>query len=210
MIVLGFFRIPRSIFRSHAMARDEPLETDRANTMTTPIRKTKPLFCLSALLLGLISAPAMSWTEKEKIKDTAYVNTLCKFEPQAQCSWAVKIGAQAPGADLHEASMASMRLDGANLQGANLTRAILQLANLKDANLMLSNLTHAHLHAVNLQNANLMMANLQNANLLDADLSGANLKGANIQGTIFIQAKLDGATWTDGRVCAAGSKGKCL
>lgn len=178
--------------------------------MTTPTRQTTTLFCISALMMGLFSAPAVSWTDKDKIKDTAYVNTLCKFEPQAQCSWAVKIGAQVPGADLRESSMASMRLDGANLQGANLSRAILQLANLKDANLMMSNLKYAHMHAVNLQNANLMMANLQHANFLDADLSGANLQGANIQGAIFIQAKLDGATWIDGRVCATGSKGECM
>ena len=48
------------------------------------------------------------------------------------------------------------------------------------------------------------------ANFLDADLSGANLRGANLQGAILIQAKLSGATWTDGRVCAEGSVGKCL
>ncbi|WP_260292707.1 pentapeptide repeat-containing protein [Sedimenticola hydrogenitrophicus] len=137
-------------------------------------------------------------------------NTTCKFEPQAQCSWAVRIGAQIPGVDMHEASMASMRLDNANLQGANLSRAILHLANLQGANLMLSNLEHAALHAVNLQGANLMLANLKGANFLDADLSGANLRGANMEGAILIAAKLDNATWTDGRVCAVGSKGECL
>ncbi|WP_428605383.1 pentapeptide repeat-containing protein [Sedimenticola sp.] len=136
-------------------------------------------------------------------------STTCKFEPEAQCSWAVRIGAQIPGVDMHDASMASMRLDHANLQGANLSGAILHLADLEGANLMLSNLQHAALHAVNLQNANLMLANLKGANLLDADLSGANLRGANLENTIFIAAKLDNATWTDGRVCAVGSIGEC-
>jgi len=178
--------------------------------MTSPTQQTPVTLYLCALLVCLFATQALAWTDKNKIKDTAYVNTLCKLEPFTQCSWAVLIGIKAAGKDLHEASMASARLDDANLQGANLSRAILQLANLQNANLMLSNLEHAHLHAVNLQNANLMLANLQHANLLDADLSGANLKGANIQGTIFIQAKLDGATWTDGRICAKGSKGECL
>ncbi len=178
--------------------------------MTTPTRKTSTICCLTALLLGLFSLQALAWTEKDKIKDTANINSVCKLEPYAQCSWSVMIGVNGAGMDLRESSMSSIRLDDANLQGANLSRAILQLANLQNANLMLSNLEHAHLHAVNLQNANLMMANLQNANLLDADLSGANLKGANIQGAILIAAKLDGATWTDGRICAKGSKGECL
>ena len=55
-----------------------------------------------------------------------------------------------------------------------------------------------------------MMANMQKVNLLDADLSGANLQGANLNGAILIKAKFDGATWTDGRICAKGSIGRCL
>jgi hypothetical protein len=30
-----------------------------------------------------------------------------------------------------------------------------------------------------------------------------------MEGAILIAAKLDNATWTDGRVCAVGSKGEC-
>ncbi|MCW8907096.1 MAG: pentapeptide repeat-containing protein [Sedimenticola sp.] len=164
---------------------------------------------VSMALLTSYAIEANAW--RDDIETSGPIeNTTCKFEPRAQCSWAVRVGAQAPGVDMHEASMASMRLDNANLQGANLSRAILHLANLKGANLMLSNLESATLHAVNLQGANLMLANLKGANFLDADLSGANLRGANLDGAILIAAKLDNATWTDGRVCKAGSKGECL
>ena len=165
------------------------------------------VFLLFAMMTVYIT-PVNAWTDKVETLDDA--NTLCKLEPAAQCTSAVRIGLQAPGVDMRDATMATMRLDGANLQGANLQRAILQLANLKGANLMLANLEGAHMHASNLQNANLMLANMQRVNLLDADLSGSNLTGANLTGAILIKAKFDNATWTDGRICAKGSVGECL
>ena len=162
--------------------------------------------CLSALLLA---APlATGWTDD--VESLPNINTLCKPEPEAQCTQAVRIGLQAPGVDWRESSMAQIRLDDANLQGANLSRSIMHLSNLSGANLMLANLEGTHLHAANLRGTNLTMANLSGASLLDADLSGANLLGARLQKTILIQAKFDGATWPDGRVCAEGSIGECL
>ncbi len=167
----------------------------------------KVVLSLAATIAMSVTLGANAWTDQiDKLKD---VNTLCKFEPEAQCSWAVRIGAKAPGVDMHDASMASMRLDKANLQGANLSGVILQLSSLEGANLMLANLERAHMHGTNLRNANLMMANLTGVNLLDADLTGANLRGAKIQGVILMKARLDNATWTNGRVCAVGSIGEC-
>ncbi|MDH5600091.1 MAG: pentapeptide repeat-containing protein [Gammaproteobacteria bacterium] len=163
---------------------------------------------VTALLLLLTgTSVTLAWSDST---DKADINTACKLEPEAQCTSAIRKGLNAPGLDMNHASMEKMRLDGAKLQRANFSYAIMQLANLKGADLMLANLQHAHLHAANLQGANLMMANLQNSNLLDADLSGANLRGANLNGAILIQAKFDGATWTDGKICAKGSIGKCL
>jgi uncharacterized protein YjbI with pentapeptide repeats len=159
------------------------------------------------MMLAGLAPEARAWSDKITAKDD--VNTVCKLEPEAQCAQAVRIGLQAPGVDMHDASMTTMRLDGANLERANLSGAILQLANLSKANLMGSNLERAHLHAVNLRGANLQLANLQRANFLDADLSGANLRGANVLGAIFVAARLDKAVWTDGRVCAEGSIGEC-
>ena len=161
-----------------------------------------------AVIASVYMMTASAWTDD--LEQLGNVNTICKFEPEAQCSWAVRVNSEAPGVDMHESSMASIRLDGSNLQGANLSYSIIQLASLKGTNLMLANLEGAHMHGVNLQNANLMLANLRKVNLLDADLSGANLQGANLQGAIIIKAKFDGATWIDGRSCAIGSIGKCL
>jgi uncharacterized protein YjbI with pentapeptide repeats len=176
--------------------------------MKSPTIRAKLLFAAATFGLVMLSCDALAWSQDmDKLQDS---NTLCKLEPEAQCTQAIRIGLQAPGADLHESSMAQMRLDGANLQGANLSGSIMQLVNLHGANLMLSNLERVHLHAANLQGANLMLANLRKANLLDADLSGANLRGANLEGAILIKAKFDGAIWTDGRVCAHGSVGDCL
>ena len=173
---------------------------------------TKTHSRLTAMLFSIILFPlaqlTFAWTDDTDALPN--INSLCKPEPEAQCTQAVRIGLQAPGVDWSESSMVQMRLDEANLQGANLSRSILHLSNLKGANLMLANLEGATLHAANLQKTNLTMANLTGANFLDADLSGANLLGANLQKAIFIQAKLSGATWSDGRVCAEGSVGECL
>lgn len=163
---------------------------------------------LATLLLCSVFGVAHAWTEN--INKLADDNSLCKMEPEAQCTSAVRVGVNAPGVNMNHASMEKMRLDGAKLQRANFSYAIMQLVNLKGADLMLANLEGAHLHAANLQNANLMMSNMQKTNLVDADLSGANLQGANLNGAILIKTKFDGATWTDGRICAKGSIGKCL
>ena len=161
------------------------------------------IFVLASGNVAVVNA----WTDDiDSLKD---VNTLCKVEPEAQCTSAVRIGLEAPGADMHNSSMTTMRLDNANLERANLSNSILQLSNLKGANLRLANLHGAHMHGVNLENANLMMADLSKANLMDANLSGANLTGANLMGAILLKTKFDNATWTDGRVCAVGSIGKC-
>lgn len=169
--------------------------------------KTTLRLSVAFLALGFASL-AHAWTDDlSTIED---VNTLCKLEPEAQCTQAVRIGLNAPGIDMHESSMTTMRLDKANLQGANLSHCILQLTSFKGANLMLVNFEGSHMHAVNLVNANLSMANLSKVNLMDADLSGANLLGANLNGAILLKAKFDNATWTDGRICAKGSIGKCL
>ena len=165
------------------------------------------LVIFSCLMSGY-STVVNAWTDD--IASIEDVNTLCKLEPEAQCTSAVRIGLNAPGIDMNNASMSTMRLDNANLQRANLSYAILQLSSLKGANLMLANLEGAHMHAVNLENANLMMANMKKVNLMDANLSGANLTGANLNGAILLKAKFDNATWVDGRVCAVGSIGKCL
>lgn len=174
------------------------------------MKKTIKRGLQAVLIFGMSSymLSVSAWTDD--LDKLGNVNSICKLEPEAQCSWAVRVNIEAPGVDMHESSMASIRLDGSNLQGANLSYSIIQLASLKDTNLMLANLEGAHMHGVNLQNANLMLANLRKVNLLDADLTGANLQGANLQGAILIKAKLDGATWIDGRVCAIGSIGECL
>ncbi len=163
---------------------------------------------VSVLFSSAIFSYANAWTNDiDSIKD---VNTTCKFEPETQCTSAVRIGAKLAGVDMNSSSMTTMRLDNSDLQRANLSHSILQMSNFKGSNMMLINLEGAHMHAVNLQNTNLMLANMNKVNLLDADLRGANLKGANLQGAILIKANLSNATWTDGRVCAEGSIGKCL
>ncbi len=169
--------------------------------------KTLGLCAVLAAAAGLAAPDAGAWSDKVSSADDA--NSICKLEPEAQCTQAIRIGLQAPGLDMNHASMANMRLDEANLKGGNFEAASLQLANLYKANLEGANLHRTHLHAVNLRGANLKNADLRGANLLDADLAGADLSGADLTGAILIQAKFDKAVWTDGRICAAGSVGGC-
>jgi len=165
-------------------------------------------FALAALVLSLgLATTVQAWTDKiDKAHD---INTRCKFEPEAQCTDAIRINAQIEGVDMRNSSMPKMRLDGANMKGINLEGSNMEIINLKGANLTFANLKRAQLHAANLQNANLMLADMSGATLVDADLSGANLRGAKITHTIFFQANLSKATWVDGRVCAEGSIGEC-
>ena len=86
--------------------------------------------------------------------------------------------------DLREATLSGLDLSGAKLSYANLSGA-------------------------DLSNADLSEANLSGAKLIFAILRGANLKGANLNDARLAEADLSEATWTDGRKCAMGSKGKC-
>ncbi|WP_188661055.1 pentapeptide repeat-containing protein [Terasakiella brassicae] len=166
----------------------------------------KHAFLTAVFGLGLATS-AQAWTDQIDPKND--INTRCKFEPEAQCTDAIRVGAQIEGVDMSYSSMPKMRLDGANMKRINLQGSNMEIINLKGADLTLANLSFSQLHAANLQNANLMLSNMTKALLVDADLRGANLQGANIQGAVFFQANLSNATWVDGRVCAEGSIGEC-
>ena len=70
---------------------------------------------LGGLLATILVSGAHAWTDNIEILED--VNTICKLEPESQCTFAIRIGVQAPGVDTHQASMASMRPGGANLGG---------------------------------------------------------------------------------------------
>jgi uncharacterized protein YjbI with pentapeptide repeats len=107
-------------------------------------------------------------------------------------------------ADLTGARMTNMRLSradfsGARLDGADLSYSEMAVARLRDASLNGAELTGASLRGADLAGADLSGANLSYVDLLGADLTGANLRAAT----------LDNAIWTDGRICAPGSVGRC-
>lgn len=155
----------------------------------------------AALAAGLLAAGAAQ-------ADPRVVNG-CRIEPATNCSYAKLENADLEGVDLSDASLHAAVLSGANLKKANLQRVDLQVGNLSKADLRGANLEHAHLFANDLEGAQLEGANLKGVNFVDAKLQGANLKGADLTGALFESADLAGATWSDGRVCAAGSVGAC-
>jgi uncharacterized protein YjbI with pentapeptide repeats len=63
---------------------------------------------------------------------------------------------------------------------------------------------------VDWEGCNVSGANLRDANLRRADLSGSDLSGAmSLYRAKLTDTNLSGATWTDGKICAAGSIGTC-
>lgn len=103
--------------------------------------------------------------------------------------------------------------------GVKARNAQLDKARLDDARLKGGDLAYASLKGTSLRNAELVQVNLTGADLTGADLSGADLSGADLRYAVLSQANLTGArfsntlldkaTWSDGRVCAAGSVDAC-
>ena len=114
-------------------------------------------------------------------------------------------GANVSYTDLRRARLGNANLSGADLRNANLTETNLTFANLTGARLFRASLVGADLTNANLTNANLEAADLYQADLTNANLTNANiLSAATLTGTF-----LSGTTWTDGRTCAADSRGTC-
>jgi len=105
-------------------------------------------------------------------------------------------------ANLNGVQLEGAHLDGANLNGVQLEGAHLDGANLNDAQLTFANLNKAHLNGVQLEGAHLDGANLNDAqltfaNLNKAHLEGAQLEGANLDFAQVSKAKLSYANLTD-------------
>lgn len=130
----------------------------------------------------------------------------CNAAPAPGVNWSscAKDGARLGGLDLPGARMRATRLRGADLVGANLSGADLAYADLVDGKL-----AYANLQGASLKGAALAGADLSNADLRDADLSYGDFSRARIGGARFDAALLDNAIWLDGRICAAGSVGRC-
>jgi hypothetical protein len=107
-------------------------------------------------------------------------------------------------ADLTGAHMNNMRLSRADLSAARLDEADLSYSEMAVARLRDASLNGAVLIGTSLRGADLAGAQLAGADLSYADLLGADLTGTNLRAAI-----LDNAIWTDGRVCAPGSVGRC-
>lgn len=113
-------------------------------------------------------------------------------------------GLGAPGVDLREADA-----DNADLRGAELRGADLRQSNLAYTNLSTADLSYSDLRGARLVGAGLRRTDLSYTRLAGADLSYADLRGANLGGAELADVRLDKAIWLDGRVCAAGSVGRC-
>ncbi len=108
-------------------------------------------------------------------------------------------------ADLTAARLYNINLQSARLMAAKFVDADLSYANLNGADLRGSDLHRAQLIGADLQNADLRGSKFWRANLLYADLRGAKIDDIELDG-----AQLGHAIWTDGRLCASASIGRCM
>lgn len=130
----------------------------------------------------------------------------CGAAPAAGINWdnCNLSGARIAGADLGGASIRNAHLDGVLLAGAGLAGARLDYSSLRISDLQGADLRGAVLIGAVLSGADLRNARFDNANLAYTNLSGAQIEGARFDGAI-----LDQAIWTDQRMCARGSRGRC-
>lgn len=152
---------------------------------------------------GLALFVAFQWQLSENVSKALIVPPIpaCDVAPAPKINWR--------GCD-----KSGMLLRESDLSSANLSRTKLNSTDLSGSRLLSSNLSQADLSYATLDQANMAHANLEGSNLnftelRDADLSHVNLRNANLTDTVLDGAKLDEATWTDGRICAAGSIGQC-
>ncbi|HQU15055.1 MAG: hypothetical protein B7Z66_05490 [Chromatiales bacterium 21-64-14] len=156
---------------------------------------------LVVLALGVLSVLAHRYASRPAVSSPK-----CSAPPAPGVDWSY--------CSLEGLHLARVDLTRANLRSANLRGVDLAGANLFGTNLAYASLGTADLHNADLSYAQLLGAGLGGADLRDTDLSHANLgyadlRGARIQGAKLAGARLDQAIWTDGRVCADGSRGEC-
>jgi uncharacterized protein YjbI with pentapeptide repeats len=126
------------------------------------------------------------------------------------CNWADLHGSDFSDMDLTEKSYEGANLEGTKFHGSKLSYVVFHIANTAGADFSQADLQGATFFTSNSAGANFSGANLKGVNFTRSNLASANFQGAQMdKTTLFIHAKLDGATWTDGRICAAGSDGVC-
>jgi uncharacterized protein YjbI with pentapeptide repeats len=103
-----------------------------------------------------------------------------------------------PGAELHDANLATFTLNGADLYGADLNGADLVQASLTGANL-----SHTDMAGASVGNADLAGARLHKANLDSAVLDGANLSSTLLTSANLTFASLSDATLTNANLTGA-------
>lgn len=113
------------------------------------------------------------------------------------------------GRDIAQASLIGAHMKNMNLSRADLSGSQLVNADLSFTVMSVANLQGADLRAARLVGAGLRGADLTGADLTQANLSYADLRGAKLDGATLDEADLSNAVWIDGRICAAGSVGRC-
>ncbi len=112
---------------------------------------------------------------------------------EADLKWVNLQGVDLSKANLCDANLTGARLTSANLATVSLTGAILHMANLSNAYLQNASLFRASLNGAILFEANLSGADLMNASLVNTDLRKANVSDCRVYGISVWEVQLQGA-----------------
>ncbi|MCB1875439.1 MAG: pentapeptide repeat-containing protein [Chromatiales bacterium] len=191
--------------------RDEPEELVQArlrryNTFQRSRRSNRVPALIAAVLVttALLAAGWAVWSHREEALPPAERSCIAPPAPKVNWSTCNLAGLEAPDALLQGANLRSAKLIGAKLRGADLSGADLSYADLSGADLSYSDLSDADLTGAQLANVNLSYSSA-NAAVLDY----ADLRGANLNFVSFTATSMNRTIWTDGRICANGSRGAC-
>jgi uncharacterized protein YjbI with pentapeptide repeats len=158
---------------------------------------------LISLLLILFGVGSVIWLDRPK----QMVQPDCNAPAGPGVDWRNCV---MPELDVGSASLFGADLNSAVLRQAKLTATDLSGSDLRYADLQGADLSYARLRRADMQGADLSQANLLQADLAGADLRYADLSGSRLQGANLNAVRLGGAIWTNGKVCAETSFGRCL
>jgi uncharacterized protein YjbI with pentapeptide repeats len=126
----------------------------------------------------------------------------------------IKAGGDYSGCDLRNFNLTNMDIpntcfDNANLDNASFLGVYAPFSSFKNTSLRGVNFTNANLQASNLTFSNLVRSNLSNADFRGADFTNATIYKTTGKGLMLYGAKFNHTRWSNGKLCAYDSIGKC-
>jgi len=195
--------------QSHGRRNNEQLDDIEYRNRRESIYRTfreKPKRAFSLLIIFILSVTGLLWGAFNYSPMLHVDEPDCFALPQPKVNWRNCNKSQliAVQSDLSESNLHSVILRNSNLYASNFNKASMDYSNLSGSNLSQSSFVRAKLKGASFKNSDLRRTNFKGADLTYSDFSNANITFAD-----FTDANLAHAIWINGKVCRAGSVGRC-